>query len=183
MTRYTSMILGVLLLPGGLRMASRFALTALLTIMLAACGSSPEGTDVATDIAIVDEHRGCTGEELKGGDCTNKRRYVRDELELVQGGDHPTVAGCHVAYSDAACTKDREVYIGDQCIGTGKNKRLKEWTNAKCHKPGGGNIDRKPYDCDKYCKSIYHAAGECRETAEGMCGRWGSAYCKCTGPT
>ncbi len=46
-----------------------------------------------------------------------------------------------------------------------------------------GKYDRKRYDCNDWCISKGHAAGECKKTADGVCGTKASAYCKCTGPT
>ena len=136
-----------------------------------------------TELVTAPDEMDCSyGDDAYKAQCKDKRNYVRDEMELRGGGNKPFIAGCHVAYSDVNCTKDREVYIGDRCVLIGKVLKLKEWTNAGCHKPGaGGGIDITVYDCDKLCKSKGHAVGECKETVPQVCGKFSSAYCKCTG--
>ena len=121
------------------------------------------------------------GDDAYKAECKQGNTYVRDELELVAGGDKPIIAGCHVSYSDPQCTQNRTVYIGDQCLTVNKLVVLKEWTNASCHTPRPGRIDKKSYDCDAYCKSLGHTVGICQTTVPKVCGPWSSAYCKCTG--
>jgi len=136
-----------------------------------------------TALATGPDEADCTyGDDAYKSQCKKGRTYVRDEMELGAGGDKPFIAGCHVGYTDANCTKGRDVYIGDRCLQSGKILKLKEWTNAGCHKPGAGKpIDIKTYDCYKLCKSKGHASGKCQETVPQVCGKFSSAYCKCTG--
>lgn len=149
-----------------------------MLILLTAVISCAKTTELATAPDAMD----CSdGDESYKGQCKDKRNYVRDEMERGGGGNKPFLAGCHVAYSDVNCTKDREVYIGDQCE-TGNTLVLKEWTKGTCHKPGAGiPIDIQTYDCNKLCKSKKFDAGKCQETAAQVCGKFSSAYCKCTG--
>ena len=144
----------------------------LLTLSVVGCKSKP---------AVV-----CNEENAASDDCKQKTLYFRDELEpdaASGGGDRPAIAGCHVSYSDSGCTSDRDVYAGDECSGSGANVKLVEWTDGQCHKSSTVSIDRKRYDCNDWCISKGHAAGECKKTADGVCGTKAAAYCKCTGPT
>ena len=143
-----------------------------LILLTAGCASTP---------AVV-----CTEENAASDACKQQKYYYRDEIEPDRasgGGDRPAIAGCHVRYSDANCTKDRVVYFGDQCIGSGDNVKLMEWTNGECHEASTTVIDRKPYDCNAWCMDRGHAAGDCTQTVADVCGTRASAYCKCTGPT
>jgi len=151
----------------------------LLLLLVATVSCSTPGPELET----ADNNRDCnSGGDAYQVECRQGNFYVRDEMDLVNSGDNPLVAGCHVSYSDPDCTKDRKVYIGDQCLTVNKKLVLKEWTNTACHTPQpGGRIDRKTYDCDAYCKSIGQTVGTCETTVPNVCGPWPSAYCKCTG--
>ena len=83
----------------------------------------------------------------------------------------------------ASCTSNRDFYAGDECGGSGVNVKLVEWTDGQCRKSSTVTIDRKRYDCNAWCISKGHAAGECKKTVDGVCGMKSSAYCKCTGST
>lgn len=142
----------------------------LLILLMAGCVSTPE---------VV-----CTEENAASDACKQQTLYFKDELEpdaASGGGDRPAIAGCHVSYTDASCTTGRQVYAGDECSGSGANVRLVEWTNGRCHKSSTTSIDRKRYDCNAWCVTKGHAAGECKKTVDGVCGTKASAYCKCTG--
>jgi len=127
-----------------------------------------------------------TEKSAASDDCKQRTIYFRDEVEpdaASGGGDRPAIAGCHVSYSDSNCTSNRDVYAGDECSGSGVNVKLVEWTDGQCHKSSTVTIDRKRYDCNAWCISKGHAAGECKKTVDGVCGTKSSAYRKCTGAT
>ncbi len=148
-----------------------------LALWVAGCALLSSERDVPTNIE-------CTEENAAHAKCQQQTMYFKDELEpdvASGGGDRPAIAGCHVSYSDSNCRNNRAVYAGDKCTGSGANIKLMEWTNEKCHRSSTTVIDRKPYDCNKWCKKQGHAAGDCKTTVAGVCGTKTSAYCKCTG--
>lgn len=155
----------------------------MFTILLqAACATtSSPGSTVIVDCG--DEAFASTPECQK----QPQQLWFRDELEPDQasgGGDRPAIAGCHVSYTDSACTQGRDVYAADICeTRTGQPTKLMEWTDGTCHASSTTRLDRKPYDCNAWCVQQGHAAGECKTTADGVCGNKASAYCKCTGAT
>ena len=162
-------------------MKTRPLLITLLIVLTAGCESTP--TEV------------CAEENANSSACKGQTFYFRDELEpdaASGGGDRPGIPGCRVSYSDADCTKDRNVYAGDECIASGSNfgnvrmgrateLRLSEWTDGECHKARPTFRDRKGYDCNIWCKDQGFSAGQCIRTPPDVCGTKSSAYCQCRG--
>ncbi|MFC7500216.1 hypothetical protein ACFQRC_13390 [Enterovirga sp. GCM10030262] len=141
------------------------------TFALAACAgpsaqpaASAQGARQEARQSNIDCHSGALAK-------TSLCRAAGSYRDTEDGGDDPGKPGCHVAYRDAQCSVDRFNSSGDICMGN----TLFEWTNTACHIAA----DDVPYDCDDYCRSKGHVAGECTKV-ENVCSPRGSAYCKCT---
>ena len=143
---------------------SPFALTACAG-PAAQPAASVQGAPQEARQSNIDCHSGALAETAL---CLAMAGSYRDTED---GGDDPGKPGCHLSYHDARCRFENSDSAGDRCEGN----ILVEWTNPVCHIAS----DNRRYDCDDYCRSKGHGAGECA-TVENVCSPRGSTYCKCT---
>lgn len=91
-------------------------------------------------------------------------------------GNDPWVAGCHLEYTDPACTMGGATGYGDQCLPNGLD--LIEWHDQNCHP--SQPLDSQIWYCDFECMTRYNKPGRCVvENIQCGNGMIPSAKCEC----
>ena len=152
-----------------------------LLLGLVACMQRPKTVEVEPPVekpafTLCDREGECTnGAQCVEGLCTTY--YFQDDTDTSHDIFNP---GCHWAYTDSACTQNRQLFKPDTCEGRAKPQiYMIEWELQQCH-PQTGDADW--INCDKECKLRGAGMGICVMVPD-VCAGHASAKCVCDPPT